>query len=182
MGRMLWKSSVFAVGVLVAGVSLMQLHQDSWADQYGHNRIGMKQVHEVRVELVQELPNSGVLPGNVLYPMQAAAERGWMYLGTGLEGKRRKLWLANQRLRMGYELVAAGNQVEGVETLRKAVGYLDEASRNGDVDFSDEKWDKELEWSLGRHDELLAEVEMMVNEELRPRVTELRGMSALCGK
>jgi hypothetical protein len=86
------------------------------------------------------------------------------------EKARRKLWLANERLRTGYELVQAGDEASGIEILTKAQAYLQGAYELGEPS---EQWGKELAWSAEKHEQVLQVIEPEVGEVLRPRVTEL---------
>ncbi len=131
------------------------------------------------VSMADKLPKAKVMPGEVEYPVKVVGDWLWWRLGeTQAEKGRRLLYLANERLRSGWELSEKGKTSLALETLMKAEGYLTDAIESEDM-YQDGVWKKELLDSAQLHYALLSDLEKTVPEEVRPRVTELLNVPKL---
>ena len=107
----------------------------------------------------------------------------WLWTGMGIsndEKSRRLLKVGQKRLDMSQELMSEGRSVEASMAAARAVGYLQKAVNNQNTDS--ERWLKEVAWSLNYYDQILGDMENTSPEKIKPRMTELRYLSALTGE
>lgn len=159
------------LGILIAAISLIRLNQTALKVPVLANEIERPPVAP-DPSLLADLPQPENLPGTVSYPVQAITQWGWWRSADSpQERHRRLLWLSNQRLRAGYELICDGQTDMGVGTLIKAESYLQKAaSISGQLD---DRWQAELEWSLQRHQDVLHDSTVKVDDATR---TQIYGM------
>lgn len=165
-------------GILVVGLSLLQANRSQWYVYGGDFSPSMKTLR-VNDALLKDLPEASILPDDWGYSLKVVGDWWWWWMADEPERSRRLLWLANQRLRMGYELIADGNPRDGVTTLMKAEQYLQKAASASAVaetttGMTDAYLRDALEWSISHHEDVLVHVETIVPEQLRPRVTVLK--------
>lgn len=183
-GRLLAVGGWLMLGVGVVGISMWEGQREA---VWGKMAVSSEAVSDLVLSdhhhagseilvLTNQLPPVEILPNDWRYPVKAAHDWLWWRMADSEQEKaNRWLYLANERLRAGWELChQEGEMNKAVETLTKAEGYLDKAlllaSTNGYLD-------KEVLITAQIHHQLLKEMENHVPEELRPRVTELLNVS-----
>jgi len=172
------------LGFLVVGMSLLAGQKAALWNNIGYSKVLAYELtsadtNEVDRGVMDKLPETEGKPGEVRYPFQMVSDWIWWRLGgSELERGRRLLHLADERLKVGWELYEQGRLGVAVETLMKAEGYLANAIDSEDIN-TNLGWRSEVENSAQMHYDLLTELEEVVPDEIRPRLTELLNVPQL---